>query len=356
MPDFAVIILLILLVVGYVIIRAARNVSTATKKLESRKANTVSARMRVVVDGKEVQSVDLGKITLKGKASDDWIELDSINFSGRIACRSANGEYAVASGDSSAGGDGKTKGAVVLFSGDGIVYHKRFERPNDVKVGDNGNVIVNDWLRGRDTEGMFCALDPDGRTIIKQLFKANLNGNAISTSGRYALCSTCASEHEPHDSVTFLFDLQSGEVVTIIEYATYENRIDEEARLLHMDESEIHLIFNFEGECVQGYGPSNPTWYAHCRGYDLYEAYAAELAEVEPGFTTFEEYQPYIEHFQEAITRIASENWKAKIYLQIGDIYAKFKMVDEARESYHAATRENPKAAVTRRLQRLDKM
>jgi hypothetical protein len=75
MPDFAVIILLILLVVGYVIIRAARNVSTATKKLESRKANTVSARMRVVVDGKEVQSVDLEKITLKGKASDDWIEL-----------------------------------------------------------------------------------------------------------------------------------------------------------------------------------------------------------------------------------------------------------------------------------------
>jgi|GEM_PF-2675946 predicted negative regulator of RcsB-dependent stress response len=85
MPDFAVIILLVLLVVGYVIIRASRSVSTATKKLESRKANTVSARMRVVVDGKEVQSVDLGKITLKGKASDDWIELDSINFSGRIA-------------------------------------------------------------------------------------------------------------------------------------------------------------------------------------------------------------------------------------------------------------------------------
>ena len=77
MPDFAVIILLVLLVVGYVIIRASRSVSTATKKLESRKANTVSARMRVVVDGKEVQSVDLGKITLKGKASDDWIELDS---------------------------------------------------------------------------------------------------------------------------------------------------------------------------------------------------------------------------------------------------------------------------------------
>ena len=52
MPDFAVIILLVLLVVGYVIIRASRSVSTATKKLESRKANTVSARMRVVVDGK----------------------------------------------------------------------------------------------------------------------------------------------------------------------------------------------------------------------------------------------------------------------------------------------------------------
>jgi len=286
---------------------------------------------------------------------DGWLRVDSIDFYG-FSEVSDNAKYIVACRDSYNRGERRINGSVVLMMGDKLLFHKRFERPHDARVGNNGNVIFNDWLNTNDTVGIFYAFNKDGDEIMRHKFKANVLNNSLSVSGRYALCSTAASDIEDDSNVTCLFDLEERKLLVRLDISTYKMRIDERAKQLHFNESGLHIIYSFDGECVQGYDESNPTWYDNCSGYELYTIKSEELESLDEGFKTYDDYKSYIDDFNEAMKRIPSDNWKSKINLRIGDIYSKLKMVNEAKKSYAAAVKANPKAAVKRRLQRLDKI
>lgn len=348
----AILLGLLLVIVLIVILLSRRKPRPSQPLQQSNPSTEINVSAAII----QTDDNDLASVHLEMKKSDDWIEIKSLRFYGFVNHCSANGLYSVASQDRIIQKTKTLNGALVLFTDDKIIYHKRFQRPNDAKVADNGIVILCDWLHTKETAGVFYALNSKGQTIIKHRFKAHILGTAISPSGHYALCSTAISDYEPHSKVTYLFDLQSSKVLNVIKESAQMLSIDESVRLIHFNPSKHHLIYSFDGECIQGFDPSNPNWYEHCNGYDLYTTYNQELENFESKFTTFEEYQPYIAHFKEAISRIPSNNWKANIHLKIGDIYAKFKLVDEAKASYQAATVENPKAPVTRRLQRLYKM
>lgn len=286
---------------------------------------------------------------------DGWLRIDSIDFYG-LSETSDNKQYVVACSDSHRGDSKRKEGSVVLMKGDKLLFHKKYERPHDARVGNNGNVIFNDWMHTHDTAGIFYALNKDGDEIMRHKFEANLMNNSLSISGRYALCSTAGSDIEEDSNVTCLFDLEERKLLERFDISTYEMRVDEQVKQLHFNESGLHIIYLFDGECIQGFDDSNPTWYDNCSGYDLYTVKYGELESLEESFTTYEQYRSYIDDFNEAMKRIPSDNWRSKIHLRIGDIFSKLNMVDDAKESYAAAVKANPKAAVKRRLQRLDRI
>lgn len=79
----------------------------------------------------------------------------------------------------------------------------KLQRPNDGRVADDGTIIFNDLLFGDGLKGEFCAFTADGRQILKYRFRANLSKNAISSDGKYAVCTTCASDNDDSFIIAF---------------------------------------------------------------------------------------------------------------------------------------------------------
>ena len=93
------------------------------------------------------------------------------------------------------------------------------QRPNDGKVCDNGNFILNDYMF-RSNEiltGTFYALSLNGEILISSEFKANLGDNGILDDGRFAFCNTCTSKYKEHSDKTFVFDLENKNLLSTIE-------------------------------------------------------------------------------------------------------------------------------------------
>jgi hypothetical protein len=123
------------------------------------------------------------------------------------AC-SPNGAYHLTWHDadlgSGVGGYRKTgHGGFQLGRAGSLVLKGQLERPNDGRVADDGTIIFNDWLFGDGLKGEFCAFTADGHQILKYRFRANLSKNAISADGKYALCTTCASDNDDSDIIAF---------------------------------------------------------------------------------------------------------------------------------------------------------
>lgn len=312
------------------------------------KTITVNIDLDEIIRNRHIPAVDID-------ISDDWITIRSLGFFGECQ-KSPNGLYIIAFCDSHEENGKNKRGRIVLLKQSTIIYEKALQRPNDAKVADNGYVVVNDWVSyGNELAGIFYAFDSQGNEIIKQRFKANMNGNAITASGSYAACSTAFSEYDAHSDMTFLYDLRSKTRISKIESASYDIRIDEASQTVHLDEKGMHLIYEFTGKCLQDSSPSNPNWFSNTSGYNLYTVLSEELASKDPNTLTIDDYQYYIKHFKAAIETIPSTNWKSNIYVHLGDIYITLNMPDDAKQCYESALLNNPKAPVKRKLQKLNK-
>lgn len=101
----------------------------------------------------------------------------------------------------------KISGKYALLKGKHIVLSGELQRPNDGKVANNGNFILNDWLNPNKREGIFYAFDSIGNILIKHQFYANLYNNGISTDGRYSVCQLANSDTVDGRTLN-LFDLE----------------------------------------------------------------------------------------------------------------------------------------------------
>src|SRR5687767_4859915 len=63
-----------------------------------------------------------------------------------------------------------------------LMAHGKIKRPNDGKVGDNGNFILNDWLSSKTSSGIVYAFDENGKQLLGYKLKASLLNNCISDS------------------------------------------------------------------------------------------------------------------------------------------------------------------------------
>ena len=82
-------------------------------------------------------------------------------------------------------------------------------RPEDGRVANNGNFIIDDWEEANVLGGSFVAFDRTGREIIRRHFNANLFNNGLSPDGRFAACHTCNSYDPDDSSVLAVFDLST---------------------------------------------------------------------------------------------------------------------------------------------------
>lgn len=139
-------------------------------------------------------------------------------------------------------------------------------KPNDGKVANNGNFIINDWMNGKNPKGTFYAFNLSGKILIKKMFKANLFNNAISQDGHFAVCQTCVSDFEKDSQSVWLFDLdnkmilskfiliasQTGDYKLAKKYRFAERFIiDSEEQILRVIyEDGLSQRYNFKGRCL----------------------------------------------------------------------------------------------------------
>lgn len=145
----------------------------------------------------------------------EFIDIPSRKFHGQVS-RSSDGRYSIAwrdGNDEGTQGGARTsgKGRYLLLDRSMVIIEGRIERPNDGKVANNGNFVLNDWhFFTGELRGTFCAFRADGSEIVRQKYKANLYNNGISQDGRFAVCQTCNSPDERDGSILTIFNLENG--------------------------------------------------------------------------------------------------------------------------------------------------
>ncbi len=100
------------------------------------------------------------------------LTINDINFSCQYH-KSKSGQFILAfyDGDPFAGIGGhrsKGKGFYFLLKDNVLIVMGQVERPNDCKVADNGNFIVNDWLFDVATKSIGYAFNDKGEVILKK--------------------------------------------------------------------------------------------------------------------------------------------------------------------------------------------
>src|SRR6478752_701157 len=85
-------------------------------------------------------------------------------------------------------------GNYILLKNNQLSAYGSLIRPNDGKVGDNGNFIFNDWLNNpKRLAGIVYAFNELGEPIVQHKVKANLLNNGLSASGKHMVFQTCNS-------------------------------------------------------------------------------------------------------------------------------------------------------------------
>jgi hypothetical protein len=144
----------------------------------------------------------------------DFIDIPSRHFFGQ-SIKSPNGQFTSAWRDANDSGNrggsrSEGKGKYLLLRGKDVIAQGAVGRPNDGKIADNGNFILNDWCLGGGLQGVFLAFDRSGKALVKRRFEANLFNNGLSADGSVAACQT-ANTYEGNDgSKLTIFNLQTG--------------------------------------------------------------------------------------------------------------------------------------------------
>lgn len=154
---------------------------------------------------------------IRGKFRDERVDFSSVS--------SPNGRWRCLYGRSGTTG----VAPIVVVTGGGEVQHAfTVTRAQDVVVADTGHVAVTDIgdPDDQDLGGTFDVVAPDGQPTIEHEFDANIWECAITDDGQYASTAT----HNPDRSV-YIFDIESGELVTKFETPDLNSPAQEFARV-----------------------------------------------------------------------------------------------------------------------------
>ena len=151
--------------------------------------------------------------TLTSHSEPEFIDIQSHGFFGQ-SIKSPNGQFTLAWRDADdsgmrGGSRSQGKGKYIVLRGRHVTAQGAVARPNDGKIADNGNFILNDSCFGDALQGVFLAFDSSGKILVKRRFKANLFNNGISTDGTVAACQTANAYEGEDGSKLTIFDLRT---------------------------------------------------------------------------------------------------------------------------------------------------
>jgi hypothetical protein len=144
----------------------------------------------------------------------EFIEIPERKFFGE-SVRSPDRRYTLAWRDanesgSQGGARSQGKGKFIVLAGKDVIAQGAVARPNDGKIANDGNFILNDWGFGGGLQGVFLAFDRSGKSIVKRRFEANLLNNGLSVDGSTAACQTANAYEGEDGSKLTVFNLRTG--------------------------------------------------------------------------------------------------------------------------------------------------
>lgn len=78
------------------------------------------------------------------------------------------------------------KGEVAFINHNKLFLINALERPNDGKLAENVNFIINDWMATQERSGIFYAFNSEAEILIKRR-NSNLGNNGIP---KWTICSS----------------------------------------------------------------------------------------------------------------------------------------------------------------------
>lgn len=309
------------------------------------------------LSNKSAKNQNLKKVTIKDNIG-DFIEIEEIGLFGQYDI-SANKKYIIVYKDGHYENDKYIKGEYAFIKNNNLVIHKKMPRPNDGKVANNGNFIINDWGNSEKLSGTFYTLNESGNIIIKKKFKANLYNNGLSNNGEFAVCQMANSPHEEYSSKLFLFDLEKGKLINSFVPKTgwadnYSFDIkNNELVLIYKDENSYR--YNFNGKLLDKEKWENSVKNSdnpYTVFYDLEEKYKQLSEDV-----TKKELNNFLENFMNLLeTEISSsDNLYSKLHRYIGELNLELGNEKEALNYFEKALEINEKVGVKRVIKRLRK-
>jgi len=274
--------------------------------------------------------------------------------------RSDDGKYLLAWSDSSPddsmiGARNSGNGRYALFYEGNILFKGELQRPNDGKVSNQGNFIINDWTFGEGKQGIFYAFDSKANILISKIIKANLGATAISSDGNFAACQAFFSDNEDGNTLVF-FDLSLKKMLWKTE------PIPGPANDLRFDATNpvLHLIYNDGGDFrydFHGIFLDDQQWNKQTadsvNGYDLLDMATEKWDDLEPKTDDPSKCDEIISMLKRSIEKGISDYFQAHAYRLLGEISQELNQRYAAIDYFEKAMAADPKIGVKKVLAKL---
>ena len=277
------------------------------------------------------------------------VSVQSIDFMGQVA-DSPNKRFTLLWQDRMTINETLRGGRYVLVDDGCVVLDERMSRPQDGKVANNGNFILNDWGASDALSGTLHAFAPDGREIVSRSFSANLLNNGLSNDGLLAVSQTCNAPGSPDSSVLCVFDLSQGREIACWQPESgwaddYEFPGGDRVRMIRR--TGIPLDYGLDGEFLD-----RRKWYADdvARGTFYVIKDALKAGEAVTGLA--------LDALRKGATvAIADpdERWKANSLRLLGEIEEHAGDEPAALKAFREALAINPKIGVAKKAAALAK-
>jgi len=330
---------------------------------ESQTEDSSSDTVSKTDDGRFVYFYDSDNNLVKSEVllGNMGLNIPGINFSCYFCTKTENENFLLAYNDefyiNVDGNRKRVPGELVFINGDKLFYINFIERPNDGKLAESGNFVINDWLRAEKLSGIFYAFSSDGEVLIKKKFNSNLGENGISKDGNYAVVETLNSESNDRDKI-FFFDLRSRKLIWEIvrdlgnvkkfDFDKNENVL----RIIYDNDRPYHYSFNGEFLDKKKLEEDNITF---GNGYQLFDIAKEKMEDLDFSKSDFSDYEEVIMLLTRASDKKTSAYTKARIYRMIGDIYYNYDKKLEALRNFKKALTYDPKVGVKRLYNKLTK-
>jgi tetratricopeptide (TPR) repeat protein len=289
-----------------------------------------------------------------------YIDIPEINFHSMSVCKSKDENFILAYNDQyfdcTNGNEKIIGGEVVFINNDRLFLINDLMRPNDGKVAENGNFIINDWMNDN-LNGTFYAFNSEAEILMKIKFNSNLGSNFISKNGQYVALETYYSDSVDGNKIFFIdlenrkllgerkreagnikcFQFSESDDIFTIVYENYRKyRYNTRGELLDKDKLERDLI-------------------AYANGYELFDIANKKMNQLNDT-SELSDYEEVLSLLVRASNQKISQYTKAKVHRLIGEIYYKFDKKDEAIKNFEKALNCDPKVGVKRLYNKLKRI